>query len=279
MTWHECLVLPTIQKMIKYTSEQLAFLRDHVKGTSAKDLAVLFNLEFGLSVSTDTMHSIMQNHKLRNGIPCGGKSKYLPIHIEFLKQNVQGKSEKELTEAFNAEFGLNVSVSAICNLKNIYSLKSGTVGGRFEKGQIAYNAGKKWDDFMSPEGQTAARKTTFKTGRLPQTYKSVGSERVDVDGYHWVKVKDPKTWRMKHVLLWESVKGTVPKGCVILFLDGNPGNIIIDNLICVSRAELVRLNQNRLISDNADATRSGVIVAKILTQLGRIKQRKMHQKN
>ena len=63
------------------------------------------------------------------------------------------------------------------NIKNFRSnnkLKSGLTG-RFVKGQISWNKGKKWDDYMSKEGQANSRKTTFKKGNIPPNQRTVGS--------------------------------------------------------------------------------------------------------
>lgn len=37
--------------------------------------------------------------------------------------------------------------------------------------------------------------------------KPVGTERKRADGYIWVKIAEPNTWKEKHVLLYESVHG------------------------------------------------------------------------
>ena len=48
---------------------------------------------------------------------------------------------------------------------------------------------------------------------------------------------------MLHVYIWENKYGKIPKGYCVIFKDKNTLNPSLDNLMLVSRAELVRLNQ------------------------------------
>ena len=74
------------------------------------------------------------------------------------------------------------------------------------------------------------------------------------------------------MLVWERENGPVPKGHVVIFGDRNRRNFEINNLILVSRKQLVRLNQNNLIQNDAELTKTGVIVADIYGKLGERKK-------
>ena len=50
---------------------------------------------------------------------------------------------------------------------------------------------------------------------------------------------------------------------IIIFADRNPKNFEKDNLIKVTRRELLYLNQRGLIFENKDLTKSGVVVSKM----------------
>jgi hypothetical protein len=112
-------------------------------------------------------------------------------------------------------------------------------GGRqflFKKGQASHNKGKKQVEYMTPEGMQRSRKTCFKKGNLPKNHRPVGSERiVKKGGYIEVKTAEPKTWRLKHRIVWEQNNGPIPKGANIQFRDGNPQNCSIDNLYLITR--------------------------------------------
>jgi len=73
--------------------------------------------------------------------------------------------------------------------------------------------------------------------------------REEKDGYVLVKIgkRDPHTgfptrWKAKHVVIWEQTHGPVPEGMAVVFKDGDKLNCDPDNLMLVSRAELLRLN-------------------------------------
>jgi hypothetical protein len=103
----------------------------------------------------------------------------------------------------------------------------------------------------------------FKHGNIPWNYHPVGTERTNRDGYLEVKIADPKTWKAKHVIIWEAANGTVPKGSVIIFADGNRLNIALDNLVMVSRSELAVMNRCGLIFEDAEMTKTGKTIADI----------------
>lgn len=112
----------------------------------------------------------------------------------------------------------------------------------------------------------------FKKGHRPSNYCPVGTVRIKGDGYTYVKITDPGVWKQKHVLVWEAVNGPRPKGHKLIFADGNKQNFRLENIILVSNAEHVRLNQNHLISDNADITKAGVLLAKLITKSAKLKR-------
>src|SRR5687768_5088067 len=68
----------------------------------------------------------------------------------------------------------------------------------------------------------------------------VGTEVLDTYGYVKVKLA-ADVWRYKHKIVWEQHYGRKPRG-VIKFLDSNRANCNIDNLVEVSRADVMRRN-------------------------------------
>ena len=90
-------------------------------------------------------------------------------------------------------------------------------------------------------------KTSFGSGNRPINTKKVGSisTRKDKNGslYMHIKIAEPSKWQMLHVYIWEHKYGEIPKGHCVIFKDKNTLNTKLDNLMLVSRDELVRLNQ------------------------------------
>ena len=58
-----------------------------------------------------------------------------------------------------------------------------------------------------------------------------------------IKIAEPNEWKMLHAYIWEHKHGKIPKGYCVIFKDKNTLNMSLDNLMLVSRNELVRLNQ------------------------------------
>lgn len=109
---------------------------------------------------------------------------------------------------------------------------------RFQKGHKTWNKGLSVD--------IGGKETRFRKGHMPQTWRPVGSERIDSDGILWRKVNDTRDkaadWRPVHVLIWESAHGPLPRGRFVVFADRNRRNFAVSNLISVTRAENMQRN-------------------------------------
>jgi hypothetical protein len=116
--------------------------------------------------------------------------------------------------------------------------------GRFVKGQVPPNAGKK--------GICAAgsEKGWFPKGNRPHTWRGAGHESIDNrDGYVWLIVNETNPYTgaptrrvQKHKWLWEKAHGPVPKGHVLKCLDGDKTNCAPSNWEAIPMALLPRLN-------------------------------------
>ncbi|MEG2412592.1 MAG: HNH endonuclease signature motif containing protein [Clostridium sp.] len=190
--------------------------------------------------------------------------KYTREQSEFITENVIGVSNAKLTEIFNSRFETNLEKVQIKNYKNRNHLSSG-LDGRFTKGHVPANKGIKGVIY---EG---SKKTWFKKGSTPVNHRSLGSERVTVDGYTEIKVAEPNKWRLKHQILHEECVGPIPRNHAVIFGDGDKSNFDISNLILVSRQQLLILNRNKLIQNDANLTRTAVIIADLYQKISRRK--------
>ncbi|MCP3923378.1 MAG: HNH endonuclease [Desulfobacterales bacterium] len=167
--------------------------------------------------------------------------KYTSEQLNFLKKGYLSRTGPELTKAFNKKFGTSKSVKAIYTLLKRYKYKSGRTGC-YSKGESPWNKGTK--------GIIKPNKGNFKKGDIPANIKPIGSERIcPKDGFILIKIAetDPYTgaktrYKHKHLFIWEKEKGPIPKGMVVAFKDGNKENCTLENLMLISRAELLRLN-------------------------------------
>ena len=196
--------------------------------------------------------------------------KFVEIHRwtdeekEYLKEICFGKSYREIIELMYSKFGYRFSKTQISSALKRYNLTTGRTG-RFEKGFTPWNKGTK--------GYSKPNKGSFEKGHIPDNYVPIGSERVDnKDGYTKVKIADPNVWELKHKYIYEKHYGKIEKGNVVIFLDGDKSNFNIDNLKSITRKQLLFLNRNNLIKDNAELTNVGINVADLMIKVNEAKK-------
>lgn len=256
--------------MKKYAAEIHHFISENVKGTTTRDLVKIVNEKFGTDFTESKMKSYKQNHKLKSetpvGLPAGSPTSLYPEEIKnFIKQNYIGVGHKDMADLLNKTFGTSYTIMQMKAYYGNRGIDSG-LNGQFQPGSTPFNKGKKGLGGWEP--------TQFKKGHKPHNYKPVGTVRVNADNYVDIKIADPNKWKGKHIIVWEKRNGPVPRGCVVIFGDGNRRNFDPDNLILVSRKQLALMNKNGLIQNNADLTRTGIIMADIIQIMGERKRRK-----
>lgn len=202
---------------------------------------------------------------------------------QFIRDNAAGTFNKDLAAMLNEKFGTNYSGMQLGSIKYRLGVVSGidstfrkgrrsSPATEFKAGHVPVNKGTKG---MFP---TAGGATRFKKGHRPHNWRPVGSERCNSDGYWEIKVEEPNKWRAKHVLIWEAENGPVPKGNVIIFLDGNKNNLKLENLAMISKAENVRKNQMHLYGGTTEIGRIAVDAAKLITKLHKLKSERSKRK-
>ena len=194
------------------------------------------------------------------GRPKGSKDKkkqhkWTDEEKEYLASIVKGSTYKEITKQMNDKFEYNFSEEQIKGAMARYKLPTGT-GGYFKKGSTPWNKGLK--------GYMGANKTSFKKGTIPPNQVPIGTESITKGGYIKVKVGEPNKWKLKQRYIYEQHYGEIPKDYNVIFADRNIQNFDINNLILVSKAEMLILNNNKLIFEDKELTKVGVNIAKVI---------------
>jgi hypothetical protein len=158
------------------------------------------------------------------------RHRYTPEEIQFLKENIAGRRYADVAELFNEKFSRR-------GMKKV---------GASSMQSVAYKRG--LHNEMS--------------GICPHR-KPIGSIRTH-KGYVEIKIDHPNMWKRKHAIIWEKANGPIPKGHMIIFADGDKQNLKLDNLILVSRKEVVAMNQRNLIFPDAEKTKAGLMVVKLI---------------
>ena len=105
---------------------------------------------------------------------------------------------------------------------------------------------------MSKEQYNKCKNTMFKKGNIPANHRPIGSERITVDGIVEIKIAEPNKWKAKARVIYEKEFGTIPKGYIIIYLDGNKQNLEPNNLKAISRKENLIMNHSKLRYNNKE---------------------------
>ncbi|WP_203268796.1 HNH endonuclease signature motif containing protein [Streptococcus uberis] len=249
------------------TEEQHQFFIKNVEGKSDVRMAELMNERFGLSLSNKQVHAYKCNHKIRNNVPHSNRNQGIRLfnaeQFAYFKTIYKGRLSKETADLINKKFGTSFTPLQIRAFRRNNGFDSG-VSGRFQKGVPSYNKGKKFP------GRTNSG--TFKSGHIPVGQKPVGSIVKTKDGYHKIKIADPKTWVLCHRYEWEKHNGPIPDGYTVAFLDGDRSNWDISNLCLVSKGELAGMNMKRLFSTDPELTKAGLSVLRIESKIREVQK-------
>lgn len=181
--------------------------------------------------------------------------------IAFIADAYRRMDMRSVQVAVNDRFGLSLSFSQVRAAIKNRRLKSGR-DGRFVKGQPK----------VPGSGAKAANRTSFKKGRSAnqaRNYLPIGSTRLSKDGYIERKVTDDpslvpaRRWIGEHRLIWEAQNGPVPDGHVVVFLDGDPTNLAIENLRCVPRGVLAVMNKRGLSKSTGQARKAAILASEL----------------
>lgn len=197
--------------------------------------------------------------------------KWSEEEIEFIREIYPYHENKEISKMVKDKFGFEVSATNLLNVRHNYKIPKKAIpnSGCYRKGDVPWNKGKG----MSDETREKVKKTWFKKGEIPKNHRPVGSTRITVDGYTEIKIAEPNKWALYHRHLYEVEHGEkLKKNEAIIFADGDKTNFDIDNLLKVSRANLLYLNNKKLIFDDPELTKTGVNVSKVVEKINNLEK-------
>jgi hypothetical protein len=115
-------------------------------------------------------------------------------------------------------------------------LKKGNIGTQFPKGNVPWNKGMKGL-------QIGGQETQFKKGNVPHNHRSVSQERIDEEGYTYIKIQEPRKWVLKHRHIYEQHHGNLEPHMIVTFRDKNISNFDIENLEAITKVENMERNR------------------------------------
>lgn len=179
------------------------------------------------------------------------RAKFTDEHVEFIRNNVGGRSFKELTILFNQHFGTDFTNRQIKGLADTHKLRN-NIDTKFQKGYVPSHA------------QEIGSITTYQNG------VKKGEKVIKVDD----SPNKSKNWVSLARYVWEQHNGEIPKGFMVYQVDGDIDNYDIDNLELVNFSEhMIMTNNNLRYTGDKELFTAGLTMAKIIKQTVEIENR------
>lgn len=262
------------------TAEEAAWLAERYPTTPNGDLLDAFERRFGWRMTSSSLASWASDAGLRKSSRHVSWREH-PEYDEFLRETVPGRIESEIADAFEREFGIRLTSSQVGNAKARLGVRSGTVGGRFEPGNVPANKGRTWDEMGIPEDKRERmRSGQFKPGNLPWTTREVGEERVTKDGYVEVHVaqrrreKANDQWVLKQRLVWQEANGRrLRPDEMVVFADGDRRNFDPGNLVAMTMAEHAVIIRSGIAYADRETCETAIGIARLKMAASRASMR------
>lgn len=269
--------------MFRYSAEMIEFLRANKGSMTMRELTQKFNDTFGQKRSVQAINSIC----FKNGLP--PKIRYPDEVISFIKNNVSKMSYKDLADSLNERFNIGATkkgIQAFCFSHNMCN-------GRRKKRSEYFVFSDEMVSFITKHAQYMSRPQltrlfnerfgtnisvfilTHECHKIGLTHiypniKEISSETTKKGHGYFIKTKDG--WKPKQRVLWAQKNGPIPPKCYVLFADGDNTNFDEDNLILVTGKEHVHLNKKKLRFSDADRTKAGLTIVKLLLEIEKRKE-------
>ena len=181
--------------------------------------------------------------------------KWTNTELDYLRQIVKDRYIFEIAELMSIKFWYEYRKSQIKSIMAKHKI-SNNMKSKNPKGIKPWNKGVKMGNY-----------------HIHNT-KNIGDEYINSEGYIMIKLDNPTRWVHKHRYLYEQAHGEIAKDKVLIFLDGNKQNLNLDNLKCITRKQLIKMNQNKLFYNNAELTNTGAELANLMLKINEVKKKK-----
>ena len=181
--------------------------------------------------------------------------KWTDKEISYLIKIAKGKYLSEIAELMSEKFN--------------YPFRKTQIKSAMAKHKITNNMKHK-----VPKGTEPWNKNLKIGNSHIHNLKNTGDEYISSNGFTMMKLDNPTRWVQKHRYLYEQQFGEIPKDKVLIFLDGNKQNLNLDNLKCITRKQLIKMNQNKLFYNNAELTSTGAELANLMLKINEVSKNK-----
>ena len=262
----------------KYGPEVHEFVKKWAPKLRDEDLARACNEALGTSFTAGSMKSFRGNYKYYNGKKQWTSEEYWKFQkkypqgmFEFIRDNSQGASSREMAEMVNERFGTEFTATGMKQFRQRHGIKSGCTGW-FQKEHAPGNKGKKLEEYVTdPERLADIRArmepTQFKKGERPINEMPIGSIVINSGGYKLRKKQMEgslwERWEFLHRAVWIEHNGEIPEGMVVSFRDGDKLNCDISNLMLITKGESAALTKLGYRFQDPELTDAGLNVIRL----------------
>lgn len=281
----------------RYTEEQIEYLREISPNRYNDEITRMFNEKYGTNVTIGAINSIKYRHGIKSKLSSGPRA-YSEEETAYIKEVAVGRKNKEIAELVNKRFDTDRTALSIAAMKTRSGIVSFPQKNKpYTEEQIEYIRqiatgrtnleitkmyNKKFKEERSESGISSIRLKydiltgndgRYKKGQISDKRKPIGSTRTSKEGYQDIKVlegRGKKNWDRLHKVIWEKKHGPVPEGHIIMFGDGDKSNLDVNNLICINRGQMARLNKTDMIQSDADLTRVALNIIELESKVSEL---------
>lgn len=247
--------------MRKYTDEENIFIIENYENYKVKDLAILFSEKFNRKVSDESLahHCRILGFSKGNGTGKHSSHKQRTNKHEpetnWLIENYEKFDFEVLCDLFRFKFGLDIKNETIAQrlrrrgvwnniIRTVFFTEEETIflqenAKLFSYKELTYIFNNKFNRDCSKS--TIENYCSSNIGIEKSIVKEIGSE-VRKQNSIMVKISNDSNrnerWRVKSRLIYESFYGEIPKGYVVVHLNGDKEDFSIENLYAISRSSL-----------------------------------------
>jgi len=215
--------------------------------TNPRDLAKTLRVTY---IAMKTRVTIL---KLKRRVPNYHQSSATKAEDKFIIDNYMTMPEKRMaTRLGRSHTFVNGRLKKLKLKKPKWLIEKFRKESQIKPGNISFNKGKKWDDFMTKESQERSRKGCFKKGEPNHNEKHDGAITIrhsipDRGGIPHKYIRVSKgVWKELQIYNWEKKNGAVPKDHVLACKDGDTLNCDPSNWFPLSKKDNALRNSGSL---------------------------------
>jgi hypothetical protein len=131
--------------------------------------------------------------------------------------------------------------------------REGSVATQFKKGDAPANKGLRRPGWAPGRMASTQFKKGQRSGVAAENWCPLGTIRPNSQGFLRIKIREgvkgeaygfgnTKIWPLLNRHVWAQAHGPIPPGHAVFFKDGDRSNCAVENLECITRADLARRN-------------------------------------